>query len=134
MQCENPYGTSTNAKASYTLTRVRQPSKLKGRKSVSDAQFLLSKDVAPLLGWSDIESMMFDCLVDHMIAIKIDLNAHNCLQQYDELRLEANQQGFNCLSPKSVSQVQGKLVHVHRCAAVFEALYKKQIEANWFST
>ena len=38
--CDNPYGTSQHAKASYTLTRVRQPSQLKGQKDRTDAEFL----------------------------------------------------------------------------------------------
>lgn len=132
VQCENPYGTSSNARATYTLTRVRQPSRLKAQKTESDAKLLLTRNVTPLLGWSDIESMMFDCLVDYMTAKNIDLNAESCLKEYDNLRTEAKQQGIHCLSPKSVNQVKGKLVHVRNCATVFEALYKKQIEANWF--
>ena len=75
--------------------------------------------------------MMFDCLVDHIIYNEIQWNAPNCLIQYDELPLRAKQEGVNCLGPKTINQVQGKLLHVLRCAAVFEALYKKQIETNW---
>ena len=133
VQCDNPYGTSTKAKNTYTLTRVRQPSRLKAQKTESDAKLLLNRNITPLLGWSHVESMMFDCLVDHMSAQDVDLNAQNCLEEYEKLRIEAKQQGIHCLSPKSVSQVQGKVVHVRNCATVFEALYKKQIEANWFS-
>ena len=63
---------------------------------------------------------------------KDNLDAPNCLSQYVELCVMAKQEGINCLGPKNLNQVQGKLLHVRRCAAVFEALYKKQIETNWF--
>ena len=110
---------------------MRQPSRLKGLKDRTDAEFLLTRNVTPLLSWSDFESMMFDCLVDHIISNDIQLDASNCLQ-YDELRVIAQEEGANCLGPRNMNQVQGKLLHVRRCAAVFEALYKKQIKTNWF--
>ena len=131
--CDNPYGNSENAKACYTLTRAkRQPTKLKGQKDQTDAEFLLSKNVTPLLGWSNLENMMFDCLIDHMNSKDIHLDASNCLQQYDELCQIAKEEGVTCLGPKNIKQVQGKLLHVFKCAAVYEAMFKKQIEANWF--
>lgn len=114
VQCDNPYGTSQNAKSCYTITRTRQPSKLKGQKSKSGAEFLLDLGVTPLLGWTNFESTMFDCLVDGMISEDVDLDATNCLAMFNDLRAVAQQQGINNIGPKSLHQVQGKLTQVRK--------------------
>lgn len=133
IQCDNPYGTSQSAKAVYPLTRVRHSNKLKGQKSKSDANFLLDNGVTPLLGWNSVQNMMFDCLVDHMTSEKVDINACVCPSKYNELCKLALQEGIMCLVPKSLHEIQGKLTHVRRCAAIFEILFKKQVELNWLS-
>lgn len=133
VQCDNPYGTSQSVKAVYPLTRVRHSNKLKGQKNKSDVNFLLDNGVTPLLGWNGVQSMLFDCLVDHMISEKLDISAHVCLTKYNELRELALEEGLTCLVPKSLHEIQGKLTHVRRCAAIFEGLFKKQIELNWLS-
>lgn len=133
VSCENPYGTSRNAKSCYTITRTRQPSKLKGQKSKSGAEFLLDLGVSPVLGWTNFENAMFDCLVDSMISANIDLNASNCLEMFNKLRAVAEQQGINNIGEKSLRQLQGKLRQVRKTASIYEAFYKSQIERNWFS-
>jgi len=132
-QCDNPYGNSLSAKAVYPLTRVRKSHKLKGQKSKSDANFMVDNGVQPLLGWNGIQGMMFDCLVDHMISENEDINARACLSKYNDLRKLALQEGITCIVPKGLREIQGKLTHVRRCANIFETLYKKQIELNWFA-
>ena len=130
--CNNPYGSSQNAKSIYPLTRVRNISKLKGHKNQSDAKFLLENKVTPLLGWNDLESMLLDCMVDHMIAEGIEIGAHACLSKYNEIRKMSFEEGIKSIYPKNIHQIQGKLIHIRKCASVFEAMYKKQIELNWF--
>jgi hypothetical protein len=134
LQCDNPYGTSQSAKAVYPLRRVRHPHKLKGKKNKRDANMLLDQGVAPLLGWNGVQSMIFDCLVDYMISENMDINAKECLVKYDELRQLAAEEGITCLVPKNVHEIQGKLTHVRKCASIFEALFKKQIELNWLQS
>ncbi len=131
-RCDNPYGTSQSAKAVYPLRRVRHPHKLKGKKNKRDVNMLLDQGVAPLLGWNGVQSMIFDCLADYMISQNI--NAKKCLVKYDELRQLAAEEGITCLVSKNVHEIQGKLMHVRKCASIFEALFKKQIELNWLQS
>ena len=134
VQCDNPYGTSQNTKAIYPLKRVRHPHKLIGKKSKRDANILLDKGVAPLLGWNGVQSMIFNCLVYYMISENIDINANACLSKYDELCQLAIEEGITCLVPKTLREIQGKLTHVRKCATIFEGLFKKQIELNWLQS
>jgi hypothetical protein len=66
-----------------------------------------------------------------MISENMDINVKECLVKYDELRQLATEEGITCLVSKNVHEIQGKLMHVRKCASIFEALFKKQIELNW---
>ena len=95
---------------------------------------MLDKGVTPLLGWTELESIMFECLIDYIIPEKEDLDVSTCLEAYNNLRMVAEQHGVKGVGMKTSQQIQGKINHVKRCAAVYEALFKKQVERNWFTS
>ena len=136
VDCGNPYGTSGSAKQAYahvTVPRYRPKQKLQELNNTStSAEYLLKLGLNPVTGWSEMESFTLDCLVNYssMKGLSIEpTSMHKC---YSELQALSVKLG-NFLQPKKLKQIQGKLQCINSVAEGFKALYRKQVELNWFT-
>ena len=77
--CGNPYGSSEAAKQAYShlsVSRYRPKQKLQEvRESTTSLEYLMKHGVNPVTGWTEVESLTLDCLVD------LTLQRHSLKQQ-----------------------------------------------------
>ena len=132
--CGNPYGSSEAAKQAYShlsVSRYRPKQKLQEvRESSTSLEYLMKHGVNPVTGWTDVESLTLDCLVDLTLQRHLCIEAAKMHECYTRLHEISNKLG-NPLQPKKLEQIEGKLFCIKKVA--LEALYKKQVELNWFS-
>ena len=133
--CGNPYGSSQAAKQAYTLvttSRYRPKQKLQeAKESISSLDYLTSQGLTPVSGWSEIESLTLDCLVNYASLKGLSIEPSRVYEYYSKLHDISKNLG-SPLQPKKAKQIDGKLQSIKKVAKGFEALYKKQVELNWF--
>ena len=137
IDCGNPYGSSQAAKQTYThlaASRYRPKQKLQEvKESSSSLEYLMKQGLLPVTGWSDIESLTLDCLVNFASLKGLSIEPSKVHEDYSRLQVISKNLGSVCpLQPKKVKQIDGKLQCIKKMAKGFEALYKKQVELNWF--
>ena len=131
----NPYGSSQAAKQAYahlTVPRYRPKQKLQEiTESTSSLDYLIKQGVNPVTGWSEVESLTFDCIVNVTTFKGFSIEPSKVHEYHSRLHsILSNLR--NPLQPKKVKQIEGKLYCIKKVAKGFEALYKKQVELNWF--
>jgi len=117
-----------------TASRYRPKQKLQEvKESSSSLEYLMKQGLLPVTGWSDIESLTLDCLVNFASLKGLSIEPSKVHEYYSRLQVISKNLGSVCpLQPKKVKQIDGKLQCIKKMAKGFEALYKKQVELNWF--
>lgn len=135
VDCGNPYGSSQAAKQAYTHvtgTRYRPKQKLQEvKESSSSLDYLMKQGLTPVTGWSEIESLTLDCLVNFASLKGLSIESSKVYEYYSRLH-DISKNFGSPLQPKKARQIDGKLQSIKKVAKGFEALYKKQVELNWF--
>lgn len=135
VDCGNPYGSSEAAKQAYThvtVPRYRPKQKLQEvKESTSSLDYLIKQGLNPVTGWSEVETLTLDCLVNVATLKGISIEPSKVHEYYSRLHNILSNVG-SPLQPKKVKQIEGKLQCIKKVAKGFEALYKKQVELNWF--
>ena len=135
VDCGNPYGSSQTAKKTYTLStasRYRPKQKLQEvKESSSSLEYLMKQGLTPATGWSEIESFTLDCVVNFASLKSLSIEPSKVHEYYSRLQ-EISKNLGSPLQPKKAKQIDGKLQCIAKVAKGFEALYKKQVELNWF--
>ena len=135
VNCGNPYGSSQAAKQTYThltASRYRPKQKLQEvKESSSSLDYLMKQGFNPVTGWSEIESLTLDCLVNFASLRGLSIQPSKVHEYYSRLHEICKNLG-SPLQPKKAKQIDGKLQCITKVAKGFEALYKKQVELNWF--
>lgn len=136
VDCGNPYGSSQAAKQTYThltASRYRPKQKLQEvKESSSSLDYLMKQGLSPATGWwSEIESLSLDCVVNFASLKGLVIEPSKVLEYYSRLQ-EISKNLGSPLQPKKAKQIDGKLQSITKVAKGFEALYKKQVELNWF--
>ena len=87
--CGNPYGSSQAAKQAYTLvttSRYRPKQKLQeAKESISSLDYLTSQGLTPVSGWSEIESLTLDCLVNFASLKGLSIEPSRVYEYYSKL-------------------------------------------------
>lgn len=138
INCGNPYGNSLLAKKTYTHSRVsRNRPKQKfqeARSNTTSMGYLTSIGFSPNTGWTDTENFLVDCLVNYALLKKLSIESKMLHEYYSRAcEISSNGQKNICVTSKKLNQIEGKVLHIKKRANEFQALYKKQVELNWFS-
>lgn len=138
INCGNPYGSSLLAKKTYTQSKVpRNRPKQKfqeARSNTTSLGFLTSIGFSPNTGWTDTENFFVDCLVNYALLKKLCIEPRMVHKYYSRAcEISSNGQKNFCVTPKKLKQIEGKVLCIKKSAHEFQALYKKQVELNWFS-
>ena len=135
VNCGNPYGSSEAAKQEYThlsVPRYRPKQKFQEVKETTSAlDYLIKQGLNSVTGWSELESLTLDCLVNVATLKGCSIETSKVYECYSRLSKIL----YNLGSPlqlKKVKQIEGKLQCIKKVVKGFEALYKKQVELNWF--
>lgn len=135
LDCGNPYCTSQTAKQAYThvtTSRYRPKQKLQEvKESTSSLDYLIKQGLTPVTGWSEIESLTLDSLVNSVSLKGLRIEPSKVYEYYSRLHDITKNLG-SPLQPKNSKQIDGKLQSIKKVAKGFETLYKKQVELNWF--
>ena len=135
VDCGNPYGSPETAKRAYThLTVPRYLPKQKlqeVKESTSSLDYLIKQGLNPVTGWSEVESLTVDCLVNVATLKGFSIEPLKVHEYYSRLHDILSNLG-SPLQPKKVKQIEGKLQCIKKVAKGSQALYKKQVELNWF--
>ena len=78
-----------------------------------------------------MESLTLDGIVNVATLKGFSIEPSKVHEYYSRLQSILSNLG-NPLQPKKVKQMEGKLQCIKKVAKGFEALYKKQVELNWF--
>ena len=91
----------------------------------------MKQGLTPVTGWSEIESLTLDCLVNFASLKGLSIESSKVYEYYSRLH-DISKHFGSPLQPKKARQIDGKLQSIKKVAKGFEALYKKQVELNWF--
>lgn len=139
--CCNPYGTADAARATKPARQVRRfrpRHKVQVIKSrLADAGFStsLGKTEGESSKWVEVDNLAFECLIAVMSHAGLELTPEKIAVEYDSLwKLSKDEGGIlgNTLQPKALADITLQLEVVQKNIRIFENLYKKQTELNWF--
>lgn len=139
--CCNPYGTAQEAKATKPARQVRRfrprhkvqviKSRLPGLTFATPSV----KSEPQKSKWMEADNLAFECLVAAMSHAGLELTPEKITGEYDNLCVLSKDEGGilgNILQPKGLEDITEQLEVVQKNIRMFENLYKKQTELNWF--
>lgn len=139
--CCNPYGTAEAAKATKPARQVRRfrprhkVQVIKSRLSGAGFATVSGKADAETFKWVEVDNLAFECLIAVMSHTGLELTPEKIAAEYDCLcKLSKDEGGIlgNILQAKVQDDVTQQLEGVQKNIRIFENLYKKQTELNWF--
>lgn len=132
--CGNPYGSSQAAKQAYThVTTSRYRPKQKLQEVREHLQSWLSDEsrfnssIWMVRDWKSYIRLSCELRIFEGLSIE----PSRVYEYYSKLHDISKNLG-SPLQPKKAKQIDGKLQSIKKVAKGFEALYKKQVELNWF--
>ena len=132
--CGNPYGSSQAAKQAYThVTTSRYRPKKKLQEVREHLQSWLSDEsrfnssIWMVRDWKSYIRLSCELRIFEGLSIE----PSRVYEYYSKLHDISKNLG-SPLQPKKAKQIDGKLPSIKKVAEGFEALYKKQVELNWF--
>ena len=139
--CCNPYGTAQAAKATKPARQVRR-FRPRHKVQVIKSRFPSVTFTSPLLKsetqtskWLEVDSMAFECLIATMSHAGLELTPENIAKEFSRLcTISQNDGGIlgNTVQSKMLVDITQQLEVVQKNIRIFENLYKKQTELNWF--
>ena len=132
--CGTPYGSSQAAKQAYThVTTSRYRPKKKLQEVREHLQSWLSDEsrfnssIWMVRDWKSYIRLSCELRIFEGLSIE----PSRVYEYYSKLHDISKNLG-SPLQPKKAKQIDGKLQSIKKVAKGFEALYKKQVELNWF--
>ena len=139
--CCNPYGTAEAAKATKPARQVRRfrprhkvqviKSRLPGLTFATPSP----KPESQSSKWMEVDNLAFECLIAAMSHAGLELTPDKITAEYNNMCVLSKAEGGilgNFLQFKALPDITHQLEIVQKNIRIFENLYKKQTELNWF--